>query len=105
MTGLVAGGYSPDGSQIIGMGLTSRRAWDAVTGAPEGAGAGPPPGTVNLAMTRDGHEFATVAAAGELNGTLKSFQGNDVQLRNEDMSPIGRPIHHDCADRIDCFQP
>lgn len=91
----VAAMFSSDGSQIIALGSDTRVAWDAVTGKPIPTGPPPPRGTVNMMYLQDVHKFVTLAGPEPGVGTLQSLEGNDVQVRDEAMRPIGPPLHHD----------
>ena len=94
-------GFSPDGRQIIAIGSHTNRAWDATTGEPLPERASPPPDTVSIGYTDVGHKFATLARKG---GRL-SLMGTDVQVRDEEMQPIGRPLNHDESVMTFAFSP
>ncbi|MEN4398685.1 TIR domain-containing protein [Mycolicibacterium senegalense] len=91
----VGAGYLAGGRQIVGVGVHSVRVWDAVSGRPLGLPVKAPPGTISLIYSDIGHKYATLASGGGDFGSLASLKGSDIQVRNEAMQPIGRPLHHD----------
>lgn len=91
----VGAGYVADGREIVGVGIHSVRFWDAASGRLTDTHPSPPPGTVAVAYSEISHTYATMAGADGEPGTLATLEGNDIQLRDEAMQPIGGPLHHD----------
>jgi WD40 repeat protein len=102
---MLGAGYIADGTQIVGVGLGTIRAWDAASGLPLGDRASPPPGTVGVLYSEVGHEYATMAGTNSESGTFASLKGTDIQVRNEAMQPIGSPLHHDKPLSAATFSP
>ncbi|OBJ96894.1 hypothetical protein A5746_31430 [Mycolicibacterium conceptionense] len=91
----VGASYIASGKQIVGVGVHSVRDWDAESGLPMGQPVSPPPGTVSLIYSDIGRHYATLAVGKNEPGMFASLKGTDIQLRDESMQPIGRPLHHD----------